>query len=202
MTKPHSPKPPGPTSLDIQLDRLVDGELSDNERIDVLRSLESEHDGWRRCALAFLEAQSWRQALSATESESSLVENLGRRRSIRFWRPVVGIAGLAAGMLLTFMLGWSLRDSSASIHNDELAMSSTENQETSPPKIAQGGAIMEGNPLPAAPNAIEPAVKRWQKQGYQAETASRIASVQMKDGRRVQIPVQEVRLKYVGNRTY
>jgi hypothetical protein len=44
---------------DEMLDRLVDGELSSAERQQMLTALEARPDGWRRCALAFLEAQSW-----------------------------------------------------------------------------------------------------------------------------------------------
>jgi hypothetical protein len=69
------------------LDRLVDGELADGERREVLQTLERQPDGWRQCALAFLEAQSWGEALTqlirqpdessaaragAAESETSL----------------------------------------------------------------------------------------------------------------------------------
>src|SRR5688572_17304855 len=41
------------------LDRLVDGELTELERKELLSALDEEPSGWRRCALAFLEAQSW-----------------------------------------------------------------------------------------------------------------------------------------------
>src|SRR3990172_4689745 len=44
---------------DILFDRLVDGELSPGERRELLASLDGRPDGWRRCALAFLEAQAW-----------------------------------------------------------------------------------------------------------------------------------------------
>lgn len=48
------------TPLDQEtLDRLVDGELSDDDYRDALRRLDGEVGGWRRCALAFLEAQAW-----------------------------------------------------------------------------------------------------------------------------------------------
>ncbi len=50
------------------LDRLVDGELADGERREVLRTLERQPDGWRQCALAFLEAQSWGDALTQLAS--------------------------------------------------------------------------------------------------------------------------------------
>lgn len=46
------------------LDRLVDGEMPDEERRNLLISLDSAPNGWRKCALAFLEAQSLRQDLS------------------------------------------------------------------------------------------------------------------------------------------
>jgi hypothetical protein len=46
------------------LDRLVDGELSEADRRELLLQLEHEPEGWRRCALAFLEAQCWEQELT------------------------------------------------------------------------------------------------------------------------------------------
>jgi hypothetical protein len=50
---------------DALLDRLVDGELPPDEERRLLQSLESAPDGWRRCALGFLEAQLWRRELLA-----------------------------------------------------------------------------------------------------------------------------------------
>ena len=51
----------------IQLDRLVDGELSESERREILASFDREDCGetcgWRRLALAFVEAQSLHQDL-------------------------------------------------------------------------------------------------------------------------------------------
>ena len=41
----------------IQIDRLVAGSLPDAERRTLLLRIETEPDGWRQCALAFLEAQ-------------------------------------------------------------------------------------------------------------------------------------------------
>jgi hypothetical protein len=48
---------------DFRLDLLVDGELSEENRRQLLTSLENEPGGWRRCALAFLESQCWKQSL-------------------------------------------------------------------------------------------------------------------------------------------
>ena len=41
------------------LDLLVDGELTDAARGELLLWCEQDPQGWRRCALAFLEGQSW-----------------------------------------------------------------------------------------------------------------------------------------------
>jgi len=52
-----------------ELDLLVDGELSAQQRRGLLKRLDETPGGWRRCALAFLEAQSWRESLGAVGGE-------------------------------------------------------------------------------------------------------------------------------------
>ena len=52
-----------PQADDLPFDRLVDGELSEAKRRELLAGLDNEPGGWRRCALAFLEAQCWKQAV-------------------------------------------------------------------------------------------------------------------------------------------
>ena len=44
---------------ELAMMRLVDGELKSAERAKLLKQLESQPDGWRDCALAFLEDQAW-----------------------------------------------------------------------------------------------------------------------------------------------
>jgi hypothetical protein len=55
----------------LLIDRLVDGELSGDERRHLLASLEAQPDGWRRCALAFVEAQAWRSTMGSMVAEAS-----------------------------------------------------------------------------------------------------------------------------------
>ena len=45
------------------LDRLVDGELSEAAYRQTLDRLDETPDGWRRCAMSFLEQQAWRREL-------------------------------------------------------------------------------------------------------------------------------------------
>jgi len=47
------------------LDLLVEGELTLAQRRRIVAALDQEVDGWRRCALAFLEAQAWRTSMRA-----------------------------------------------------------------------------------------------------------------------------------------
>ena len=56
--RPSFEREPGRADVaDRLLDRLVDGELSENEYRRLLESFEETPGGWRRCALAFLEHQ-------------------------------------------------------------------------------------------------------------------------------------------------
>jgi hypothetical protein len=52
-------------ALERRLARLVDGELTGDEYRALLKALEDEPEGWRRCALAFLESQALARDLGA-----------------------------------------------------------------------------------------------------------------------------------------
>jgi hypothetical protein len=97
---------------DSFLDRLVDGELDASERRSLLIALDETPDGWRRCAVAFLEAQAWRGDLRGTLTRSPTTTRpaegaaFGRRSLWRRWRPA---SAIAAALLLAFAAGWLLR---------------------------------------------------------------------------------------------
>jgi hypothetical protein len=91
MSKMHEELSP---ETQRQLDRLVDGELSDVERRQLLDSFDEQPVSWRRCALAFLEAQSWRrqmrhlgQATSGSFAASTSLAVPPRRREEGFGKP-------------------------------------------------------------------------------------------------------------------
>jgi hypothetical protein len=91
-------------------DRLVDGELSESQRTEMLKSLDQEPDGWRHCALAFLEAQCWRkelgglrQSMPADEAPLSSAVAPSPRPSRRRSSPF-GFAGTLTAMAATFLL--------------------------------------------------------------------------------------------------
>ena len=51
-----------PLSDDL-IDQIVDGVLAPSQLRDAIDCLDRDPDGWKRCALAFLEAQCWRESL-------------------------------------------------------------------------------------------------------------------------------------------
>lgn len=59
---------------EMVLDGLVAGELSGDQYRAVLRQLEATPDGWKRCALAFLEDQAFKQDLNQLLGEHSAAD--------------------------------------------------------------------------------------------------------------------------------
>jgi hypothetical protein len=141
---------------DVLFDRLVDGELSAAERRRLLASLDEQPGGWRRCALAFLEAQSWSEGLgdfvrdpsvlrsadeqtSAVRATSSSLPSEGRRRGVA-WLAV------AAGLLAAFTLGLISR-SGAPIAGNSAAPSDQSIVQVIPPPPS---ASIDAEPVPDA----------------------------------------------------
>ena len=118
----------GPAISDNLLDLLVDGELGADEYRALLDRLGQEPDGWRRCALAFLEAQAlrcemgekpveacrerplWRSAPDADPRNAA--EGVPYRREWLRRRIVhshLSLLGMAASFLVAFGIGWLAR---------------------------------------------------------------------------------------------
>lgn len=104
-----------PTSQpDTRFERLADGELSPAEYRELLSSLDDQPDGWRRCALALLEAQALGSDLSAirqapappaplAEAPVTTVDRPGDW-SQRTWQGLY-FATIAASLALAFYMG-------------------------------------------------------------------------------------------------
>jgi hypothetical protein len=104
--------------LDERLfDLLVDGELSTAERRELFERLDARPEHWRRVALAFVEAQSWRSDLGAmaaprcavdvaqeaVRTEPAVSAAPSPRRRMPGWTQTV--LTLAASVLCAFFLG-------------------------------------------------------------------------------------------------
>lgn len=95
---------------DVLIDRLVDGELAGDARREALATFEARPELWRRCALAFVEAQTWRSEMRrlvtpAAASATRAPALAPRPHHLSVWqRSAVG--GLAAaGLLVAFVAG-------------------------------------------------------------------------------------------------
>ena len=100
---------------DARLDKLVDGALPGPEYKALLASLEDEPGGWRRCAMAFLEAQAWGKECSAirrVDEESSPrpkepVEL--RRKNTASFPSFAPLIAAAVSVVLAFGLGMAMQ---------------------------------------------------------------------------------------------
>jgi hypothetical protein len=246
---------------DDLIDRIVDGNLGPAELRATIVLLDREPDGWKRCALAFLEAQCWRESFQSLElpaahrvevSPATVLLNAPRaRRSRPIFRRIAMAAGIAA---VSFATGWL-------VHPDRPSAIVTDGAAPTPPMIAKQQdaprpsrenpegiedpssegefasqpregrhrpgpgeaavsvarmrvASLRGStevPILTGPNFDEqwlrnqpPCLTEHQKavlerQGYQVDQHRRIITATLSDGRRVSVPIDQVKLSYSGN---
>lgn len=241
------------------LDLLVDGELDDTRRRQLLMTFEEKPSGWRRCALAFLEAQSWggsfksllqerpaapsepaEQRALAMASASASSEPVERQspRQEKIWhvRPMSGLA-MVASMLVAFTLGLALRNAYApSDGRPEGFMSSSGAESASglpfefdptirnTPDAASENVrlVVDGDgvqrtvdvPLVDDPTLVNsfpfrnesaiPAeiLHQLEQMGHRVEHQRRLAPVELQDGRRLYVPIEDVKIVPVRRQLY
>jgi len=174
------------------IDRLVDGELADEERGELLSRFDQSADGWRTVALAFLEAQSWRQALHAPRESKTLTEPpLPALARPRRQRSLLWLATCVAAALLAFGVGRSVNRPQSLVEQSAQQPVKTESVATHSPAA------------PAVPQTI-PSLTRDARQvlerhGYRVQERPRVVSLRRPDGQTVQMLVNEVEVRYVGS---
>ena len=95
-----------PAGEDHRFDLLVDGELGESDRRELLSRLDDEPGGWRRCALAFLEARAWKEGFGSMlhrPAERPPAEPVGRRPW--FGGRGTTLLAMAASFLVALFLG-------------------------------------------------------------------------------------------------
>jgi hypothetical protein len=232
-------------------DLLVDGELDSIRRSELLSRLDTAPDGWRRCALAFLEAQAWRSDLrtaidAAVPANSRGAGVVANRKSLvaRLWRLNV----LALCLCLAFGAGWLIRRGGGDRHDGRLAAptsllaarDATTNQEAEATTRAIPESDKNGPQVPAsmrmagilalqvddhgqlrevrvpvldapgidirslleqAPPTRSSAIQALERRGHKVETHRQLLTVDLKDGRKLLVPVDQVDVHFA-NRVY
>ena len=219
-----------PAALEAAIDRLVVDELDADARRSLLLQLDAHPDGWRRCALAFLEDQAFRSALTPSVATAlpDPAPTVAARYARRGFAGVVVRYAAAATLLVGFAAG-GFRAGVASadrVEQPQIARSSgpVSSDAVEVPPAEPGQAIgylslvdpADGEAPPrqvpvleatasnerwlaAQPASIPDYVKaQWERRGYQVEEHRRLVGLDLADGRRVAIPVDEVDLDYVG----
>ena len=214
--------------LVARLDRLVDGQLDPAALRDLVARLDCEPDGWRRCALALLEAQAWREALAPSPAPEPIP--IPRRAPIRRGasRPIARFGLVAAALLAAFLLGLSTggagREPSAMPRVADrpsprpearpVAARATGTETIGSILVASDGAggvrvpVLSGPGLDERwlrdqPGALPEYVRaQMERRGYQVAQHRELLSVDLEDGSRLAVPVDQVEFQYVGSRPY
>ena len=119
---------------DMQFDQLVDGELTDRGRRELIGSLDTREDGWRQCALAFLEAQTWGRELKQLVREpgdANTVLAKPTSRASSSMRLATWLA-VAASLGLAFTLGRAMQSPPVDDSTPQLAV--VEPEAANPPQ--------------------------------------------------------------------
>ena len=223
------------------LDRLVDGELEAAARRELLKALDDLPGGWRRCALAFLEAQAWRSdlrgAVRASVSIAAPAQPVIARPHSRVDR-LGQAAVIAAALVVAFGAGWLIRPrddrrpvdpgaaaSSVARHEprDEktpiadvekpsaeersearrvgtltLEVEDHGQQRTLQVPVIEGPKIDRRWLLEQPPALRASVVQALERRGYSVEAHRQLVTVNLKDGRKLILPVDEVDVRFAG----
>jgi hypothetical protein len=212
---------------DAELDSLVDGSLAEPRRRSLLLALEAAPDGWRRCALAFLEAQAWRAALGELEGAAPspvadvpapTIVSPARRQYVSLMKQALR----AAVVLLAFGTGWMLghlpaRQATplvAGAGNPPTAVSprpstvsadllAAPRREAVPPASIASSELAPRPQSAKAASALPPPLRdHLLREGYRIRESTALTAIALDDGTRIAVPVAQVRLQFVGGTTY
>ena len=235
-----------PVNNEEQFDRLVDGELNESERRALLLALEQQPDGWRRCALAFLEAQEWRGALGSLAKPSApapaAVPAEARPQPAKSpasrWplTPLGTLLAMAACCLIAAAITLEVRDRFGNqVALPDNAMMAQANKKLPENSQALKGLAPDGpwqmvtlsvpengtgeaanirlpcregdnvdmERLRNLPTALSPEVRQaLERSGYQVRQVRQLVPVPLGDGRRLVVPIDQVEVRYVGDKAY
>lgn len=194
----------GQNHLDLELDiqRCIDGQMSEGDQHALLRRLESLPDGWRQLSLAFVENQVWSQSILKKEepivSRSTVSEPRPvRRTSFGLWGKIG--ASMAAGIMAGLVIHRQWPVASPVDPRPAVAVAASTGGAESPspqsPVSANTAASLASNG-PGSPEILSPQARRQLRQsGYAIDEGQVYYSIPMSDGRHYVVPVNTVRVR-------
>lgn len=177
-----------PTLTTEFLDQIVERPLAAVELRNAFQILDATPDGWKRLAIAFLEAQCLNEALAPAKPRAVF-----RRRNP--WPRRAAAAGILAA---SFALGWFGRPTPAAPVVVAQAVPAE-------PAVIEPPAAPSAAPSPldaveaylaAQPSAISDQARYLlQQQGYEVDEERKIMTRVLPDGRVILAPVDQVRIR-------
>lgn len=208
---------------DLQLDRLVDSELSLHEQRELLGQLDDVPNGWRRLALAFVEAQAWRSelpALATSPSKPASRRDFQASRGVHPGGPMALTAprsrliAIAAGLALAFGLGLIIRGPAPA----RVPAGGVVSPQSSPSRplerelvrFADGQTIdlpiveaaqVSPDWVRSRPNLVPPSVRHeLELSGLRIEQRRVFLPLILQDGQPAVVPIDEAEVQFVGER--
>lgn len=234
-----------------QFDLLADGELDEARRRELLASLDERPDGWRSCALAFLEAQGWRRGLQEAARSGSLsgehadpsVRPAGPVKMNLQWpsrERMNLVLAMAASFLTAFGLSLLWRGGWSGSDGARTGKSAVEVAGTQPGEKGMNGrkgatqlhtnglddrvgsvtlaadGLSGGNRvqvpfvsvdrfdpglLSGQPDAVpEELIRELKRTGHRVRQTRQLVPIDLQDGRRLVLPVDQMDVHFVGDR--
>jgi hypothetical protein len=202
-----------------QFDLLADGELDEARRRNLIAGLDDTSDGWRKCALAFLEAQELKSGFNAMLQEPGQGRNRNNRQKKRILYWPTALAAVAS-FVIALALGMSLNNRDLPQEKPGAVANNKETPKENKPEILNPAVdkrireiVNKADPL-EIPVQIGQADQEWfdnlpeampqdvknalQRTGYNVRRQKELLPYKLEDGRRIVVPVESYDIHYAG----
>lgn len=208
---------------DLDLQRLIDGELSEQEQQSLLSALDAADD-WRRVALAFVEQQVWSQTWDEVPIEPASVRGVMPLRAPRERR--LDWLALALTTVIAAGIGFFAGDqTNEPVTEREMSVAGATGSDAAPGAVAitTPQPVMNVELVSSDPEAAEPLTipvydasvadfgfwdetplipddlqEQLFRQGYDIHQAREFYRIPLDDGSEIALPVDTVHVRYAG----
>jgi hypothetical protein len=205
---------------ELEIQRCVDGELSDDQQRALLTRLEGTPDGWRLLALAFVEYQVWgegcRAVVGAIPAQTSLCAR-GPVRSTARWLAAAAAVVIAVGVGFTAGQRWGSGPMGPLVAGAGAATGDSARAERPAPEpVMNLEFVRDGDSTPEMtipvfdrqdlgaeywdePDIVPADVRQALfRRGYDVRQQREFVSIPLSDGRQIAVPVDTVLMSYRG----